>query len=275
MTTDPVRDAFERLAPRPVDPQAARAEFVSLAPGFRQARLRHRIRVGASGAVFALALVAGVPAVLAAVGSGPTEVPDDFASDTDEPATDIANAAEDGVEGTVDDSLEDGEPDDSSGSSDTDTDGDDIDGLDSTPAEPSTSGEDHPGDDVGSEAPSSPGPGDETDPPSLDDPDDPDDPDDSDDSDDPDDSDDAGVPAVNGMEVTRTSPGGSVRIKVVDGALQIDSVEPADGFTHEVTEEKPNKVEVKFRAGSEEYEVEFELEDGILKPEITEQDPES
>ena len=69
MTTDPFRDAFERMAPRPVDPAAARAELGALTPGFQKARRFRRVRLGAASAVCALGLAVGGPAVLAAVGS--------------------------------------------------------------------------------------------------------------------------------------------------------------------------------------------------------------
>lgn len=99
MTTDPFRDAFERMAPRPVDPAAARAELGALTPGFQKARRFHRVRLGAATAVCAVGLALGGPAVLGAVGSGDSSAPVDFANEG-EPGPDIADAAE--VDSAVD-----------------------------------------------------------------------------------------------------------------------------------------------------------------------------
>ena len=93
MTNDPFRDAFERMAPHPVDPATARAELGALTPGFQRARRFHRVRLGAATAVCALGLAVGGPAVLAAVGSDGSSPATDFSSQ-DGQGPDIGDAAE-------------------------------------------------------------------------------------------------------------------------------------------------------------------------------------
>lgn len=239
MTTDPFRDAFERMAPRPVDPSTARAELGALTPGFQKARRFHRVRLGAATAVFALGLAAGGPAVLAAVGSDGGSQPLDFASQG-ESGPDIAGAAEvdsDGID--VDESF-------------------DADGLDT----PDHLGSDGSPDSGGVQPLEIAGEGDSSTP---------DEPSDS--SGDESDSGADDVVAADTGETIETSDGGSVTYMVADGALVLVRYSAAGDFTGEVVTELANEIEVRFVAGSVEYEVEIEFEHGVVKAKSGLSDP--
>lgn len=61
---------------------------------------------------------------------------------------------------------------------------------------------------------------------------------------------------------------GTVTFDVVDGALVLEDVSPADGWTVTDTEEAPDEIEVDFQRDAVEVEIEIELEGGILEVEI-------
>lgn len=239
MTTDPFRDAFERMAPRPVDPSTARAELGALTPGFQKARRFHRIRIGAATAVCALGLAAGGPAVLAAVGSDGGSQPLDFASQG-ESDPDIAGAAEAESDSVDGDESPDAEEPDAPDHLDS---GDDSDEAGDDPSLEAVGEGDSTSPDESSSSPSSPSSSSSSDDGSGGGADD--------------------VVAVDTAATTQPSAGGSVIYKVVDGALVLISYPAADGFTPEVVTELANEIEVRFVGGSIEWEVEIELEHGV------------
>jgi hypothetical protein len=79
------------------------------------------------------------------------------------------------------------------------------------------------------------------------------------------------------VDLTEAIPGtwpvgdaGTVTFSIVDGALVLDGVTPADGWRADVDEQDLDEIEVDFRRGDVEWEIEIELEDGatILEIEI-------
>jgi len=236
MTTDPFRDAFERMAPRPVDPAAARAELGALTPGFQKARRFRRVRLGAASAVCALGLAVGGPAVLAAVGSDSSSAPLDFASQGGSDP-DIADAAE------------------------VDSRGDD---LDTSPDVEESETPDHLSDDGSADSA-------EDQPVEITDA-----VDDSGDSSVP--SGDSSVPPDDGAsaptaadtdEVTMPSDGGSVTYTLADGVLVLVRYPPMSGFEAEVVKDDGTEIKVRFSDGSVYFEVEIELEDGVITDKAT------
>ncbi|MDQ2636877.1 MAG: hypothetical protein M3Y83_08390, partial [Actinomycetota bacterium] len=65
---------------------------------------------------------------------------------------------------------------------------------------------------------------------------------------------------------------GSAVVTFADGRLTLQSVTPADGWTHRVDDQEPEEVEIAFRRGAEELDLEVEVDDGRLEVEICNDD---
>lgn len=61
---------------------------------------------------------------------------------------------------------------------------------------------------------------------------------------------------------------GFVEFAVSDGALSLIDASPNDGWEVTIDEDAPDEIEVDFRRGNQEYEMEIQLEGGILEIEI-------
>jgi hypothetical protein len=79
------------------------------------------------------------------------------------------------------------------------------------------------------------------------------------------------------VDLTEAIPGtwpvgdaGTVTFAIVDGALVLEDVAAADGWRADIDEQDPDEIEVDFRRGDVEWEIEIELENGgtILEIEI-------
>jgi len=281
MSHDPLRDAFERMAPPSVSPTEARDRLGALSPGFRTARRNHRIRTGIAGVTAAVALAVGGPLAIAAISPGASTPQVDFASPDD--STEDLGDSEDGEELVGDDSPD---TDTSSSSEDapfSETETTDTDEVDDTSDDSGESGSDvlgqgadddvdHDAGDDSSDADSGDGDhadsgGDDADDSDSDDHssdhDDSDHDDDDDDSDhDDDDESSSGVP-VEGQTYSKTSLGGTLSVRVVDGALELVAAVPAPGFSEDV-DERDDEIRVDFRSADEEVRIEAELEYGQL-----------
>jgi hypothetical protein len=78
----------------------------------------------------------------------------------------------------------------------------------------------------------------------------------------------APAPAV---EQAFSSAGGSITVTVANGAVSLASSSPAPGFTAEVHDNGPSRVEVRFfSSGGQEWRIRIELRGGGLTSEITE-----
>jgi hypothetical protein len=66
-----------------------------------------------------------------------------------------------------------------------------------------------------------------------------------------------------------SSVGGSITVSVTDGALSLTSSTPAAGFSAEVHDNGPSRVEVRFSDGQTEWRIRIELGSGGLTSEIT------
>ncbi|MGV0792132.1 hypothetical protein [Mycolicibacterium sp. XJ1819] len=58
---------------------------------------------------------------------------------------------------------------------------------------------------------------------------------------------------------------GTAVVVFADGRLTLESVTPADGWTHRVDDQRPDEVEIEFRRGAEELDLEVEIDDGRLE----------
>ncbi|BBY83775.1 hypothetical protein H7I53_20355 [Mycolicibacterium pulveris] len=65
---------------------------------------------------------------------------------------------------------------------------------------------------------------------------------------------------------------GSAVVTFADGRLTLESVTPADGWTHRVDDQEPEEVEIAFRRGGEELDLEVEIDDGRLEVSICNDD---
>ncbi|MGV0722060.1 hypothetical protein ABQF17_12735 [Mycolicibacterium elephantis] len=65
---------------------------------------------------------------------------------------------------------------------------------------------------------------------------------------------------------------GSAVVTFADGRLTLESVTPADGWTHRVDDQEPEEVEIAFRRGTEELDLEVEIDDGRLEVSICNDD---
>jgi hypothetical protein len=66
-----------------------------------------------------------------------------------------------------------------------------------------------------------------------------------------------------------SSAGGSIVVRLSGGALSLLSSSPAGGYTAEVHDSGPSRVEVRFSDGSTEWRIRVDLVDGQPQPEIT------
>jgi hypothetical protein len=82
--------------------------------------------------------------------------------------------------------------------------------------------------------------------------------------------DDGGVAApVPPVSQSFSSFGGSITVSVTDGALSLTSSSPSAGFSAEVHDNGPTRVEVRFFDGQTEWRIRIELGSGGLTSEIT------
>ncbi|MGV0645052.1 hypothetical protein [Mycolicibacterium sp. XJ879] len=65
---------------------------------------------------------------------------------------------------------------------------------------------------------------------------------------------------------------GSAVVTFADGRLTLGTVTPADGWTHRVDDQEPEEVEIAFRRGPEELDLEVEVDDGRLEVSICNDD---
>jgi hypothetical protein len=70
-------------------------------------------------------------------------------------------------------------------------------------------------------------------------------------------------------DVTYTSDGGSIVVHFADGAVSLVSSSPAAGYTAEVHDNGPTRVEVRFSNGTIEWRIRVDVVNGGLQPEIT------
>jgi len=75
-------------------------------------------------------------------------------------------------------------------------------------------------------------------------------------------------PAASG-DHSYTSAGGSVTVTAANGAITLASSAPAAGFTQEVHDNGPTRVEVRFDNGQTEWRVRVDLVNGQLVPDVT------
>jgi hypothetical protein len=67
-----------------------------------------------------------------------------------------------------------------------------------------------------------------------------------------------------------TSDGGSIVVRLADGQASLVSSSPAAGYTPEVHDEGPTRVEVRFSNGETEWRIRVDVANGVLQPaEIT------
>lgn len=65
---------------------------------------------------------------------------------------------------------------------------------------------------------------------------------------------------------------GTAVVTFADGRLTLQSVTPADGWTHRVEDQESEEVEIAFRRGAEELDLEVEIDDGRLEVSICNDD---
>ena len=61
---------------------------------------------------------------------------------------------------------------------------------------------------------------------------------------------------------------GSAVVTFTEGRLTLESVTPADSWTHRVDDQEPDEVEIAFRRGAEELDLEVEVDNGRLEVSI-------
>jgi hypothetical protein len=66
-----------------------------------------------------------------------------------------------------------------------------------------------------------------------------------------------------------TSDGGSIVVRLADGQVSLVSSSPAAGYTAEVHDNGPTRVEVRFSNGETEWRIRVDVANGVLQPEIT------
>ncbi len=82
--------------------------------------------------------------------------------------------------------------------------------------------------------------------------------------------DDSTPPPAAPTPQTFSSAGGSISVTFADGALTLNRVSPADGFTSQVHDDDADRVEVRFfDAQGKEWRIRVEVEGGALTQEIT------
>lgn len=65
---------------------------------------------------------------------------------------------------------------------------------------------------------------------------------------------------------------GSAVVTFADNRLTLETVTPAEGWTHQVDDEEPDEVEIEFRRGDEQLDLELEVDDGRLEVKICNDD---
>jgi hypothetical protein len=71
------------------------------------------------------------------------------------------------------------------------------------------------------------------------------------------------------VQAAYSSDGGSITVDFVDGHVSLSSSTPAAGFTSEVHDNGPTRVEVRFDNGQVEWRIRVDVVNGQLVPEIT------
>lgn len=81
-----------------------------------------------------------------------------------------------------------------------------------------------------------------------------------------------GTSTVTTAPVTRTfsSTGGSITVRLAGGALSLVGSSPADGYTAEVEDDRPDRVRVRFRGESRSTRIEVRLVGSEMVPDIDE-----
>jgi len=240
MNRDPYSDLFDDLVPRAVSPDSARARLAELSPVFVRARRKHRIRVGlVSGLGLAGVVVAGAMTVGALSDPAPSRavVASNSGPGLSDSSSVVAGGDEDVEVLGTESSGSDGDagvpahlvPADESGTADVEDGPDDVStGLPDGSVESGDDGSDDP------EAESESVPEDSTE-------------------------------GSESLEVAET-PGGSVTVDVVDGALVLVSSDPAPGFVASVESQSPLEIAVKLSDGTSEYVAKFVLQaDGSIE----------
>jgi hypothetical protein len=77
------------------------------------------------------------------------------------------------------------------------------------------------------------------------------------------------APSTSIFQAWYTSDGGSITVDLVDGRVSLTSSSPAAGFTDEVHDNGPSRVEVRFSNGQTEWRIRVDVVNGQLVPEIT------
>ncbi|ODQ92068.1 hypothetical protein BHQ18_04325 [Mycolicibacterium flavescens] len=66
----------------------------------------------------------------------------------------------------------------------------------------------------------------------------------------------------------RVFDAGSAVVTFAENRLTLQSATPAEGWTHRVDDQEPEEVEIAFRRGAEELDLEVEVDDGRLEVSI-------
>ncbi len=78
------------------------------------------------------------------------------------------------------------------------------------------------------------------------------------------------TPAATAIDQAYTSEGGSITVTLVNGQVSLTGSSPAPGFTEEVHDNGPSRVEVRFNNGQTEWRIRVDVVNGALgQPEIT------
>ncbi|HEY3673263.1 MAG TPA: hypothetical protein VGN51_20170 [Acidimicrobiia bacterium] len=75
--------------------------------------------------------------------------------------------------------------------------------------------------------------------------------------------------APAGQEATFSSAGGSIVVRLADGAASLVSDSPAAGYSAEVHDNGPSRVEVRFSNGNTEWRIRVDVVNGQLVSEVT------
>ncbi len=78
------------------------------------------------------------------------------------------------------------------------------------------------------------------------------------------------TPAATAVDQSYTSDGGSIIVTLVNGQVSLTGSSPAPGFTEEVHDNGPTRVEVRFNNGQIEWRIRVDVVNGSsVQPEIT------
>lgn len=72
--------------------------------------------------------------------------------------------------------------------------------------------------------------------------------------------------------VYRVADAGEAEVRREGDQLVVGEVRPAEGWTHEVVEAEQHEVEIEFRRGGEEVDLEIEIDDGRLTADLCSDD---